>query len=87
MREDANPSPLVSEPELTRLTQLFVQFHAAFDPLAREAKEARVEFHKLISEIYARVPDHEKTKYTSVTFEGIILLVCKRRASKGPSTI
>jgi hypothetical protein len=48
-----SPDPIVSETELTILTDLFREFEGASDPRALRCREAEIQFNSILSQIYA----------------------------------
>src|SRR5262245_4599723 len=65
MREDTSSGGIVSEDELVRLTELFLKFEGATDPLSNRCREAESEFNSLVEDIYAK---KVKPAYESITF-------------------
>jgi len=85
MREDTGSGGIVSEDELVRLTELFLKFEGAIDPLSNACREAESEFNSFIETIYV---EKVKPAYESLTFSyfrSYVRNVCRIRASKqGP---
>jgi hypothetical protein len=85
MREDAASGGIVSEDELVRLTELFLKFEGATDPLSNRCREAESAFNSLVETIYRQ---KVKPAYDSITFSQLrsyVRNVCRIRISKqGP---
>jgi len=85
MRQDTSSGGVVSEDELVRLTELFLKFEGATDPLSNRCKESESEFNSLVENIYT---EKVKPAYDSIAFSyfrSYVRNVCRIRISKqGP---
>jgi hypothetical protein len=81
MPESENSGWIVSDEELTALTDLFAQFEGAADPLSQSCKEAKNAFHDQISALYfERIePRAEFKEWTSSQFFSVIRNQCRTR--------
>jgi hypothetical protein len=79
--------PGISEGDWKLLTELFIKFEGASDPLSRETKEAKATFFSLVSALYeTHVPVSYRTQVTSTSFTRYIRVVCRSRTGTAPSS-
>ena len=87
MSEPEDSRELISEEKLVTLTKLFRDFEGCGDPLSRECKEAKLQFNKLVSDLYfERIHPLEEFKdWTSSQFHSVIRNQCRARLrNSGP---
>ena len=84
-QDESSSAGVVSEDELSRLTNLFVLFEGAPDPLSRECREAQSEFDSLVNKLYE---EKVKPNFKSIQhfhFRKAVRYRCRLRASKAAS--
>ena len=85
MCQNANSGWIVSDDELKRLTDLFLQFEGAPDPLSNKCKESESEFNSLVEKIYQ---EKVRPAYNTIGFSQFRSFTrnrCRLRLSKeGP---
>jgi hypothetical protein len=82
MHEDTSSGGVVSEDELVRLTELFVKFEGATDPLSNHCRESESEFNSLIETIYLEKVRLAVSSITFSQFRSYTRNICRIRASK-----
>jgi hypothetical protein len=85
MPQDGNSRGIISDEQLAGLCALFVRFEGPLDPFSKEVKEAKAEFDRLVSKLYAEVVYPKfGDSVTSITFSGLLLAECRKRVAKSP---
>jgi hypothetical protein len=85
MCQDSSSGPIVSEDELVRLTELFMQFEGAGDPLSIQCREAESDFNSLLQLIYSEKVEPAIPSVTFSQFRSHTRRICRMRIVKeGP---
>ena len=82
MPEDPSADGLISEDELKRLTELFIQFEGATDPRSRKCREAEVDFDELIDRLFTEKVEQAFKLINRFQFKSFARHICRERASK-----
>lgn len=85
MCQNVSSGGVVSEDDLVRLTDLFLKFEGATDPLSNQCQEAESEFNALLEKIYFEKVKPVFSAITFFQFRSHTRNVCRLRISKqGP---
>ncbi len=85
MSEPGNTRELVSESELVKLTDLFLTFEGGDDPASLEVQKAKMEFDRMVTEIYwDRVHPEHGERLTSMVFRSHGRNRCRKRLGNLP---
>lgn len=83
MCQEPSPDWIVSDDELTRLTDLFIRFEGASDPRSINCREAESEFNASIERLYLEKVAPKFQSLTLAHFRCYARYQCRLRASKG----
>jgi len=85
MHEDTGSGGIVSEDDLARLTELFIKFEGAADPLSNRCQESESEFNSLVEKLYLEKVKPAFETITFSKFRSFTRIICRARAFKqGP---
>jgi hypothetical protein len=79
---DSDTGGIVSEAELTNLTELFRRFEGATDPFSKGCKDAQWEFNEALRSIYM---ERVKPKFLNIDFSSFTSMtrrMCRERVSR-----
>lgn len=80
MPEQPDSGGAISEDELKRLTDLFIQFEGASDPRSIECREAEAEFDSLLDLLYREKVEPKFKSLDRLLFRSHTRRLCRTRA-------
>ena len=82
MSQHPSSDGIISEDDLKRLTNLFIQFEGAADPRSNACRESEFEFYAMIDRLFSEKVEPHFESINRYQFRSYTRRVCRQRASK-----